>query len=145
MVSLNESCVDVLVLGAGPAGVMCGNALARAGVNVRIIDKRRASFVVSSTLAHVTIPALSESLPGKQTEYNREPWKSFRLVNVSSQPKFVLIGVELWPCRSSFQQGGIDGHGRQCNVFLTFGRNQSPNRHSTIQVQKELRSGLSDA
>ncbi|KAI9440812.1 FAD binding domain-containing protein [Lactarius indigo] len=40
MVSLNESLVDVLVLGAGPAGVMCGNALASAGVNVRIVDKR---------------------------------------------------------------------------------------------------------
>ncbi|KAI9458435.1 FAD-binding monooxygenase [Lactarius psammicola] len=40
MVSLDESYVDVLVLGAGPAGVMCGNALARAGVNVRIVDKR---------------------------------------------------------------------------------------------------------
>ena len=32
--------VDVLVIGAGPAGVMCANGLARAGVNVRIIDKR---------------------------------------------------------------------------------------------------------
>ncbi|KAN0109116.1 FAD binding domain containing protein [Russula decolorans] len=32
--------VDVLILGAGPAGVMCANALVRAGVNVRIIDKR---------------------------------------------------------------------------------------------------------
>jgi hypothetical protein len=40
MVSSNESRVDVLVLGAGPAGLMCGNALARAGVNVRIVDKR---------------------------------------------------------------------------------------------------------
>ena len=40
MVSPNESHVDVLILGAGPAGVMCGNALARAGVNVRIVDKR---------------------------------------------------------------------------------------------------------
>ncbi|KAF8265527.1 FAD binding domain-containing protein [Lactarius quietus] len=40
MVSSNESRVDVLVVGAGPAGLMCGNALARAGVNVRIVDKR---------------------------------------------------------------------------------------------------------
>ncbi|KAF8270632.1 FAD binding domain-containing protein [Lactarius quietus] len=40
MVSPSESHVDVLILGAGPAGVMCGNALARAGVNVRIVDKR---------------------------------------------------------------------------------------------------------
>ena len=35
-----ESYVDVLVIGAGPAGVMCANALVQAGVNVRIIDKR---------------------------------------------------------------------------------------------------------
>ncbi|KAF9038555.1 FAD binding domain-containing protein [Panaeolus papilionaceus] len=35
-----ESWVDVLVIGAGPAGVMACNALARNGVNVRIIDQR---------------------------------------------------------------------------------------------------------
>ncbi|KAK7681578.1 hypothetical protein QCA50_015311 [Cerrena zonata] len=35
-----ESHVDVLVIGAGPAGLMCAQGLQRAGVNVRIIDKR---------------------------------------------------------------------------------------------------------
>ncbi|TFK48390.1 hypothetical protein OE88DRAFT_1664163 [Heliocybe sulcata] len=35
-----ESDVDVLVIGAGPAGLMCAQGLTRAGVNVRIIDKR---------------------------------------------------------------------------------------------------------
>ncbi|KAG8722711.1 hypothetical protein FRC08_012590 [Ceratobasidium sp. 394] len=35
-----ESKVDVLVIGAGPAGLMCAHGLAKAGVNVRIIDKR---------------------------------------------------------------------------------------------------------
>jgi phenol 2-monooxygenase len=35
-----ESEVDVLVIGAGPAGLMCANGLAEAGINVRIIDKR---------------------------------------------------------------------------------------------------------
>ncbi|KAH9893375.1 FAD binding domain-containing protein [Cubamyces lactineus] len=39
---INESEVDVLIIGAGPAGVMCANALAMAGVNVRIIDQRPA-------------------------------------------------------------------------------------------------------
>ncbi|KAI0352108.1 hypothetical protein OH77DRAFT_1409847 [Trametes cingulata] len=34
--------VDVLIIGAGPAGVMCANALAMAGVDVRIIDQRPA-------------------------------------------------------------------------------------------------------
>ncbi|RPD52967.1 hypothetical protein L226DRAFT_511090 [Lentinus tigrinus ALCF2SS1-7] len=43
MTTLNpqiESKVDVLIIGAGPAGLMCANALAHAGVDVRIIDKR---------------------------------------------------------------------------------------------------------
>jgi phenol 2-monooxygenase len=35
-----ESRVDVLIIGAGPTGVMCANALATAGADVRIIDKR---------------------------------------------------------------------------------------------------------
>lgn len=35
-----ESSVDVLVIGAGPSGLMAAHGLARAGVNVRVIDKR---------------------------------------------------------------------------------------------------------
>ncbi|KAI0738675.1 FAD binding domain-containing protein [Daedaleopsis nitida] len=38
--TVRESHVDVLIIGAGPAGVMAANALAGAGVNVRIVDKR---------------------------------------------------------------------------------------------------------
>ena len=37
---LTKSNVDVLIIGAGPAGLMCANGLARAGVNVRIVDQR---------------------------------------------------------------------------------------------------------
>ncbi|KAK9459737.1 FAD binding domain-containing protein [Lipomyces oligophaga] len=35
-----ESNVDVLIIGAGPAGLMTANWMARAGINARIIDKR---------------------------------------------------------------------------------------------------------
>lgn len=35
-----ESHVDVLVVGAGPAGLMACNALAKNGINVRIVDIR---------------------------------------------------------------------------------------------------------
>lgn len=36
----SESNVDVLIIGAGPAGLMSALALAHAGVHVKIIDKR---------------------------------------------------------------------------------------------------------
>ena len=38
--TIKESFVDVLIIGAGPTGMMCGNALVQAGVSIRIIDKR---------------------------------------------------------------------------------------------------------
>lgn len=37
---VKESKVDVLVIGAGPAGLMASNALASAGMNFRVVDKR---------------------------------------------------------------------------------------------------------
>jgi phenol 2-monooxygenase len=39
---VRHSEVDVLIIGAGPAGLMCANALANARVKVRIIDQRSA-------------------------------------------------------------------------------------------------------
>ncbi|KAG8789416.1 hypothetical protein FRC12_013524 [Ceratobasidium sp. 428] len=36
----SNSTIDVLVIGAGPAGLMCAYNLAQAGINVRIIDRR---------------------------------------------------------------------------------------------------------
>lgn len=38
--AINESFVDVLIVGAGPAGLMMATWLAKCGINTRIIDKR---------------------------------------------------------------------------------------------------------
>lgn len=35
-----ESHVDVLIIGAGPAGLMMAEWMAKCGVNARIVDKR---------------------------------------------------------------------------------------------------------
>jgi phenol 2-monooxygenase (NADPH) len=40
MADIPESKVDVLIVGAGPAGLMCAQGLAGAGVNVKIVDER---------------------------------------------------------------------------------------------------------
>lgn len=45
MPSPRQSEVDVLIIGAGPAGIMCANALGHAGVNIKIVDKRYALAV----------------------------------------------------------------------------------------------------
>ena len=35
-----ESTVDVLIVGAGPAGLMAETAFSKPGVSVRVVDKR---------------------------------------------------------------------------------------------------------
>ena len=35
-----ESYVDVLIIGAGPSGLMCAYGLAKAGLKVKIVDQR---------------------------------------------------------------------------------------------------------
>ena len=37
---IQESQTDVLIIGAGPTGLMAATALKRAGVDVRIVDKK---------------------------------------------------------------------------------------------------------
>lgn len=62
--SMKASDVDVLIVGAGPAGLMCANALAKVGVKVRIIDKRWDLLDV-----HWPIPLLNSF---------EDPWKLLR-------------------------------------------------------------------
>jgi phenol 2-monooxygenase len=38
--TMESSAVDVLIVGAGPAGLMTANWMSRLGVKTRIIDKR---------------------------------------------------------------------------------------------------------
>lgn len=47
---MKESYVDVLVIGAGPAGLMAANGFAKAGVNVRVVDKRQVSMTITSQI-----------------------------------------------------------------------------------------------
>jgi len=42
-----ESYVDVLIVGAGPAGLMMAEWMAKCGVNARIVDKRGTKVRIS--------------------------------------------------------------------------------------------------
>lgn len=50
--------VDVLIIGAGPAGLMCAIALAQAGVNVKIIDQMYAVFAPRINVLLTTLTIL---------------------------------------------------------------------------------------
>lgn len=52
--------VDVLIVGAGPAGLLCADALAVANVTVRIVDKRPSKVTVGQAdrISFRTIEAL---------------------------------------------------------------------------------------
>lgn len=50
-----ESNVDVLIIGAGPAGLMMAEWMAKCGINARIVDKRGTK--VACNIYHITKPA----------------------------------------------------------------------------------------
>lgn len=50
--SPSVSNVDVLIVGAGPAGLMMATWLAKCGVNARIVDKRGTKVAKPSTVSH---------------------------------------------------------------------------------------------
>nr|VWO96611.1 FAD-dependent monooxygenase DEP2 (EC (Depudecin biosynthesis cluster protein 2) [Ganoderma boninense] len=64
---LPNNFVDVLIIGAGPAGLMCANALAHAGVKVRIVDQKVMGWLsVSSAKVHALIGQHSTTLVQKE-------------------------------------------------------------------------------
>lgn len=80
--SVQSSEVDVLIIGAGPAGLMACNALATAGVDVRIIDQKYVRRVDIS-LVRVLDSSLTdqpESRPDTRTVSILVPLKSSKYV-----------------------------------------------------------------
>ncbi|CAI6088441.1 unnamed protein product [Clonostachys chloroleuca] len=53
-----ENNVDVLIVGAGPAGLMLATWLAKCGVKTRIVDKRGTKVIMHASLAYIcfTVP-----------------------------------------------------------------------------------------
>nr|VWO96612.1 p-hydroxybenzoate hydroxylase [Ganoderma boninense] len=76
--SPSESFVDVLIIGAGPAGLMCANALSLAGIEVRIVDQKavpissgHADGVHSRTMEIIQSYGLAERLLREGTRFDR--------------------------------------------------------------------------
>lgn len=92
-----ESQIDVLIIGAGPAGLMCANALSSFGVNVRIIDIRQdwiTIFINPSLINHVddrpkSVPAgQADGIQPRTIEVLQV--SSWRLKSLSPSPLMLL-------------------------------------------------------
>jgi phenol 2-monooxygenase len=116
--SSNEVNCDVLVIGAGPAGCMAGMALARAGIDVRIIDKRplkvaagQADGIQPRTIEVLQSYGLADKLLAQGCQLHMavfyDPGKDGGIVRTKRAPD-VNAENPRWPHEVTFHQGGIE-------------------------------------
>lgn len=96
-VAAKESKVDVLVIGAGPAGLMSAFALARAGINVQIVDKRYVErLLLKIDDKFISLIKVQRKLQlDKPTAYNQEPLKFLRCFLVYVYSLSILIDPDM--------------------------------------------------
>ncbi|KAI0738707.1 FAD binding domain-containing protein [Daedaleopsis nitida] len=116
--SPKESFVDVLVIGAGPAGVMCANALVHAGVSVRVVDKRPVGLVAGQadacmprTLEVLNMYGLADAMLKK----GEHVWKSAYYnpskdggIERTAQAPLNNVPTARWPFTPMCHQGGME-------------------------------------
>ncbi|KAI9566928.1 FAD binding domain-containing protein [Boletus coccyginus] len=100
-----ESLVDVLIIGAGPAGLMCGNALAMAGASVRIIDKRPTKVVAGQ----------ADGITPRTTEVLQSYGLAERLIREGNQ-------MHMCALYNPGRDGGIECTGRFPSAFAPTAR-----------------------
>jgi len=106
IMSPDPSHIDVLIVGAGPAGLMCANALVRAGVNVRVIDRRCVSFYYGLDIRHSCPPCCrpikvaagqADGIQPRTIEVLQASPPLFPS-NLQSRTHTTYVITELWPC-----------------------------------------------
>ena len=125
VMSLGPSHVDVLIVGAGPAGLMCANALVRAGVNVRVIDRRCPPFYHRLDFHHSRPPCCrpikvaagqADGIQPRTIEVLQASPSLFPSNSQSRTHTAYRINTELWPCRPPSESSSNNDHGCQSEL-----------------------------
>ncbi|KAL1941311.1 hypothetical protein VTO73DRAFT_7523 [Trametes versicolor] len=114
-----ESKVDVLIIGAGPAGLMCANALAHAKIPVRIIDKRpgdilagQADGIHARTLEILQSYGLARRLIDESAEIHRAafyiPGLNGGIERLRRLPAITAPTTARFPFTVTLHQGAIE-------------------------------------
>ncbi|KAG1737215.1 FAD binding domain-containing protein [Suillus lakei] len=114
--------VDVLIIGAGPAGLLCANALANARVNVRIVDKRavkvaagQADGISPRTIEVLQSYGIAERLLKESVQVHLAAFynpSSSGGIELSSRAPDVTAPSARYPFEVALHQGAIE------NIFI---------------------------
>ncbi|KAI0773243.1 FAD binding domain-containing protein [Trametes elegans] len=116
---MEESRVDVLIIGAGPAGLMCANALVHAKIPVRIIDKRpgdilagQADGIHARTLEILQSYGLARRLIDESAEIHRAafyiPSPKGGIERLRRMPAITAPTTARFPFTCTLHQGAIE-------------------------------------
>ncbi|KAI8995217.1 FAD binding domain-containing protein [Trametes punicea] len=116
---MEESKVDVLIIGAGPAGLMCANALAHAKIPVRLIDKRpgnilagQADGIHARTLEILQSYGLARRLIDESAEIHRAafyiPSPKGGIERLRRMPAITAPSTARYPFTCTLNQGAIE-------------------------------------
>ncbi|KAG2128294.1 FAD binding domain-containing protein [Suillus clintonianus] len=115
---VRHSEVDVLIIGAGPAGLMCANALANARVNVRIVDQRAAKLAAGQgdgisprTLEILQSYGLAERLIRESAHINLAAFynpSSTGGIEFTNRTQNITAPSARYPFEAALHQGAIE-------------------------------------
>ena len=109
--------VDVLIVGAGPAGLMAANALSLAGVNVKIVDikyatpcPRRLRLTLTAGQRKSPLVKLMVYSPGRSRS------SRLALIYLDFERCIYSVHVELWLGRATAERGTPDAYSCELSV-----------------------------
>ncbi|KAI0664328.1 FAD binding domain-containing protein [Cubamyces menziesii] len=149
---MEESKVDVLIIGAGPAGLMCANALAHAKIPVRIIDKRpgdipagQADGIHARTLEILQSYGLARRLIEESAEIHRAafyiPSPKGGIERLRRMPAITAPSTARFPFTCTLHQGAIEAifHDDMRPVGLEIDRPTIPTAIELSEDEAELK------